>query len=150
MKGLKHITAMSGTVEQAATPAPACVPTVTVAEPPRPAEPTTADSPTTGAMAAQQAAEEKKQEGGTGKGHTAQALEGESDSVQEEKETAAGKQEQEEAATINELSQDVKSKPKAGGELLLELIRSFRGGMLRVDSNLRAAMFRSLRYLVSN
>lgn len=42
----------------------------------------------------------------------------------------------------------VKGAPGAGGELLLELIRSFRGGMLRVDSNLRAAMFRAVRYLV--
>lgn len=44
--------------------------------------------------------------------------------------------------------EDNKSKPNAGERLLVELVRGFRGGMLRVESNLRAAMFRSLRYLV--
>lgn len=41
-----------------------------------------------------------------------------------------------------------KSETSPKGDLLLELIRSFRGGMLRVDSNIRATMFRALRYLV--
>lgn len=152
MKGLKHITALAGTAEPAATaaPAPAPAPAVAVEKPPpRPADPTTAvaASPTT-VMVAQQSVGGGDQEGSTGKGQTAQVPEEESDSVQGEKETAAEEQEQEEAATMNEPLQDVNNKPKAGGELLLELIRSFRGGMLRVDSNLRAAMFRSLRYLV--
>lgn len=43
---------------------------------------------------------------------------------------------------------NTKSKPQPGDGLLLELIRGFRAGMLRVDSNLRAAMFRAVRYLV--
>lgn len=46
------------------------------------------------------------------------------------------------------LQEKVEDKLAAREDLLLELIRSFRGGMLRVDSKLRAAMFRSLRYLV--
>ena len=41
-----------------------------------------------------------------------------------------------------------KSETRPKDDLLLELIRSFRGGMLRVDSNIRATMFRALRYLV--
>ena len=41
-----------------------------------------------------------------------------------------------------------KSETSPKADLLLELIRSFRGGMLRVDSNIRATMFRALRYLV--
>lgn len=44
--------------------------------------------------------------------------------------------------------EQVKDKAEIGGDLLLQLIRSFRGGMLRVDTNLRAAMFRAVRYLV--
>lgn len=43
---------------------------------------------------------------------------------------------------------NIKAMPKPGDGLLLELIRGFRAGMLRVDSNLRAAMFRAVRYLV--
>lgn len=46
----------------------------------------------------------------------------------------------------------VKRKPKVKMQLqmglLQELLRSFRGGMLRVNSNLRADMFRAVRYLV--
>lgn len=41
-----------------------------------------------------------------------------------------------------------KSETSPKSDLLLELIRSFRGGMLRVDSKIRATMFRALRYLV--
>lgn len=171
VKGLKHITAMAGTttvveraataapasaaagaaVERAATTAPAPAPAV-AAESSLPADPITAASPTTGGMVAQQSAEENNQEGTTGKGRTAQAPDGESDSVPGEKETATREQEREEAVTMNEPApaHDLNNKPKAGGDLLLELIRSFRGGMLRVDSNLRAAMFRSLRYLVGS
>lgn len=163
MKGLKHITATAGTtvvertaaapasaapgtVERAATAAPASAPAA-ASEPSLPADPTTAASPTTGGMVAQPSAEENNQEGDTGKGRTAQAPD--VDSAPGEKETATWEQEQE-VVTMNEPApaHDVNKKPKAGGELLLELIRSFRGGMLRVDSNLRAAMFRSLRYLV--
>ncbi|CAM9222945.1 unnamed protein product, partial [Choristocarpus tenellus] len=33
--------------------------------------------------------------------------------------------------------------------VLVALIRSFRGGMMRVESNLRAAMFRAVRYLIN-
>lgn len=63
----------------------------------------------------------------------------------------AGKETQSGEAGVNKpvLGGNIKSKLKPGGGLLLELIRGFRAGMLRVDSNLRAAMFRALRYLVS-
>lgn len=63
----------------------------------------------------------------------------------------AGKETQSGEAGVNRpvLGGDIKTKLKPGGGLLLELIRGFRAGMLRVDSNLRAAMFRALRYLVS-
>lgn len=77
---------------------------------------------------------------GMDEGQKAQASEDKSDLVQEESEIAAGEQEHEAVAKMDE--------SKSRGDLLLELIRSFRGGMLRVDSNLRGAMFRSLRYLV--
>lgn len=45
-------------------------------------------------------------------------------------------------------AEDVRGTSSGGRGLLLELIRCFRGGMLKVDSNLRAAMFRAVRYLV--
>lgn len=42
----------------------------------------------------------------------------------------------------------LKSKSAVSRGLLLELLQGFRAGMLRVESNLRAAMFRGVRYLV--
>lgn len=151
MKGLKNGTALVGTGEAStATPAPAEEVAVHVEEPAQPAvqvvraDPATAPSPTT--VSADQPSEETFEEGGAGAVQTAaEASKYESGSMHGEKESAATEErEQEEAAATMKVS----TKPKARGELLLDLIRSFRGGMLRVDSNLRAAMFRSLRYLV--
>lgn len=133
-----------------ATPAPA---EVHEEEPKQPAvvraDPATAPSPTT--VLAGQRAEEASEEVGAGEVQTPEVSRDESGSVQGEKESAATEERQQEeaaATTSNEPPQKVSTKPKSRGELLLDLIRSFRGGMLRVDSNLRAAMFRSLRYLV--
>lgn len=110
--------------------------------------PTIADSPLTAGSAEQPAedtfrrdsAGENRQGDDMAEAERAQVVESMSDIVQEESEIATGEKKHEVVAKMDE--------PKTGSDLLLELIRSFRGGMLRVDSNLRGAMFRSLRYLV--
>lgn len=111
-------------------------------------DPATTPSPT--ATLAEQPCEEAFEEGGADEVTAAEDSRDESGSVRGEKESTATeeRQQDEAAATSNEPPPKVSAKPKARGELLLDLIRSFRGGMLRVDSNLRAAMFRSLRYMV--
>lgn len=126
---------------------------VYVEEPAQPAgvraDPVIAPCPTTGL--ADEPSEKAFEDGGAGEEQAAEASRDESGSMQGEKESAATEEQQHEetaTATSKDPPQRVSSKPKARGELLLDLIRSFRGGMLRVDSNLRAAMFRSLRYLV--
>lgn len=151
VKGLKNVTALAETGEAStATPAPAEV--AHVEEPAQPAvarvDPATAPSPTT--TLADQPCEEAFEEGSAGEVPAGEDSRDESGSVKGEKESAATEErlQEEAAAALNEPLPKVSSKPKARGELLLDLIRSFRGGMLRVDSNLRAAMFRSLRYLV--
>lgn len=107
-----------------------------------PADPATAPSPAK--VLSVLAFDEALGEGGPRGVHTAEVP------VQGEKKGAVSdeRHEEEAVATIHEPPQKVGAKPKARGELLLDLIQSFRGGMLRVDSNLRATMFRSLRYLV--
>lgn len=154
VKGLKSVTAVTGTGEvSTTTPAPADEVGMDVEEPTQPAairaDPAPTPSPTT--VSADQSYEEAFEVGGASEVQRAGVSKDESGSIPGEKGRAATEErEPEEAAvTINELQQKVRTKPKARGELLLDLIQSFRGGMLRVDSNLRAAMFRSLRYLVS-
>lgn len=71
--------------------------------------------------------------------------------VQQDREDNEGDESMETRRVSNEGG--VKRKPKVKVQLqmglLQELLRSFRGGMLRVNSNLRADMFRAVRYLVS-
>lgn len=110
---------------------------------------TTPDSPTSAGTTQQPVEERFPEDVAEGKPHDDAMEEGprtqvsveKSAVVEEESEEVAGDKEQEEETKIEE--------PKSRGDLLLELIQSYRGGMLRVDSNLRGAMFRSLRYLVS-
>ncbi len=152
MKGLKNVTALAESGEASATATPTAVaeavasaePIQTGAAVPAPA---TGPAPTTAATSTQPPAEALP-DGGSGEVGTARVEQEEL--VQGEK--AAGELEQEqqqEAATVVAPPVNSSTEPKARGELLLDLIRSFRGGMLRVDSNLRGTMFRSLRYLVS-
>lgn len=149
VKGLKNVTALVE-IGEASTAAPAPADAVVHGEEPAQpaiarADPASAPSPTM--VSADQSSEEAFREDGAGEVQTAELSKDESGSVQGEKESAATEERQQEA-TMGEPPRKVHTKPKARGELLLDLIRSFRGGMLRVDSNLRAAMFRSLRYLV--
>ncbi|CAM9115932.1 unnamed protein product [Discosporangium mesarthrocarpum] len=62
---------------------------------------------------------------------------------------AAGPDSQGEGA--EEVGEQQLEKQKGTGDgVLVALIRSFRGGMMRVESNLRAAMFRAVRYLINS
>eukprot|EP00752_Nemacystus_decipiens_P007062 g6329.t1 len=152
-KGLKNVTALAET-EEASTATPAPVDEARVEEAVRPAvarvDPARAPSPTT--ILPEQAPDEASEEGSAGGVQTAENSRDESGWVKGENDSsgAATEERQQEVAvaTLHEPPPKVSAKPKSLGEQLLDLIRSFRGGMLRVDSNLRAAMFRSLRYLV--
>lgn len=154
IKELKNVTSLAGSGEPSATATPAAV--AEAVEPAEPtqtglvvAAPTTGPAPATAVTSTQPSAETHQDSSGSGGVNTARVEDGEL--VQGEK-AAAGEQErepQEAAPPLVAPPQIASTEPKTRGELLLDLIRSFRGGMLRVGSNLRGTMFRSLRYLVS-
>lgn len=147
-KGLKHVAAVAGSEDPLATG-------VTLApdpeEPPPGVErdPAVA-SPTTAVTTTHQPGGEMPQDDSMDEQQAEPIREEKVGSIQEEKGILAEEEPaHEQVAKIDEaVQQQANTAPQPRGDLLLELIRSFRGGMLRVDSNLRAAMFRSLRYLV--
>ncbi|CAM9962272.1 unnamed protein product [Ascophyllum nodosum] len=142
-KVLKNSTALAAALE----PQSASTPDISVPKPPKVAKSTKPDEEQARAEDApvQQAVamgehnpEAKKQES---------ILEGQWPDVEEGNAQDHPRHESSEPRRPSE-EEGVKSKPTSKLELLVELLRSFRGGMLRVDSNLRAAMFRAVRYLV--
>ena len=142
---LKNSTALAAALE----PQSASTPDISVPKPPKVAKSTKPDEEQARAEDApvQQAVamgehnpEAKKQES---------ILEGQWPDVEEGNAQDHPRHESSEPRRPSE-EEGVKSKPTSKLELLVELLRSFRGGMLRVDSNLRAAMFRAVRYLVRN
>jgi len=139
MKGLKNVTVLA----ESATSTPAVAPAEPIQTGAAVSARTAGPAPITAATPTQPAVEAFPDSGS-----------GDVDAARVEQEALGqGEQleqeQQPEAATVIVPPQMASIKPKARGELLLDLIRSFRGGMLRVDSNLRGTMFRSLRYLVS-
>ncbi|CAM9959226.1 unnamed protein product [Ectocarpus sp. 6 AP-2014] len=147
-KGLKHVAAVTGSEDPLAT---GVILAPDPEEPPPGVERNPAvASPTTAVMTTHQPGGEMPQDDSMGEQQAEPIREEKVGSIQEEKEILAGEEPaHEQVVKIDEaVQQEANTAPQPRGDLLLELIRSFRGGMLRVDSNLRAAMFRSLRYLV--
>lgn len=147
-KGLKHVAALAGSEDPLATG---------VTQAPDPEEPPpgvgrdpAGASPTIAVTTTRQPGGEMPQDDSMGEEQAEPIREEKVGSTQEEKDILAGEEPaHEQVVKIDEpVQQQANPAPQQRGDLLLELIRSFRGGMLRVDSNLRAAMFRSLRYLV--
>lgn len=110
----------------------------------------------TGALREARRLDEPTQKGTEAGEHGAQdvKVEGDDKSANVRDEGRAGGEGEEKGGASGAPSdvEDPDSKPidnqEAERSLLLELVRGFRGEMLRVDSSIRAEMFRAIRYLV--
>lgn len=144
LKGLKNVTALaeSGAVPSTAMPTAVAEPIQTGTA----VAPTTGPAPTTAATSTQPPAETFPDRS-SGEIDTARVEQEEL--VEGEKAAGGLEQERQQEPTSEVEPPQIATAPRARSELLLDLIRSFRRGMLRVDSNLRGTMFRCLRYLVS-